>query len=188
MWILFSLGLGRGEALGLKWADVDFRNGVIRTELQYKIVGNDTELGPLKTTMSVRPNAMSEGLRVKLLAQLERQADWKLQCDDAWQDWGLVITTSVGTPMHPRNVNRLLADLADKAGIRHISSHVGRRTNITGQIRAGVPLDVVAARAGHRSSITTIRAYRTVLEDEKRAGGFDLEGYRKSGARTDTGS
>ena len=66
------------------------------------------------------------------------------------------------------------------AGIPSISSHVGRHTNITGQIRAGVPLDVVAARAGHKNSSVTIRSYRRVLDDELRSGAFSIRDYRAS--------
>ena len=112
--------------------------------------------------------------------QQERQADWKKACGSAWTDSGLVVTTQIGTFVHPRVPNRRLKLLAREAEIKRLSTHSERHTNITAQLRAGEQLDVVPARSGHSSSVVTATAYRTVLRDEMIGGGFEFDDYLTS--------
>lgn len=185
VYLLFCLGVRRGEALGLRWSDVDFRDGTVRIHQQIRLAGNVVEIAPLKTKSSRRTLHMDDTLRDALLRQQQRQAGWRTGCAELWTDCGLVITDEIGRLVSPRVPNRVLGVLAREAGIPRLSSHSGRHTAITGQLRAGVPIDVVAARAGHRDGTVTAQAYRTVLQDELRSGGFDVAAYRRSGLKPD---
>lgn len=123
---------------------------------------------------------MDSYLRAALQAQQAKQVGWKAACGELWTDSGLVVTDETGRMVNPRIPNRVLGVLAREAGIPRVSTHSGRHTCITGQLRAGVPLDVVAARAGHRDGTVTAQAYRTVLQDEIQSGSFDLAAYLRS--------
>ncbi|MFC4454128.1 site-specific integrase [Deinococcus sonorensis] len=175
--ILFALGLRRGEALGLRWSDINWKSGTVRIEQQLRMSAGQAELAPLKTKSSRRTLGMDSFLRAALIRQQERQAEWKAACGVLWTDSGLVITTETGHWVDPRVPNRVFGLLAREAGIKRLSTHSGRHTNISGQIAAGVPIAVVAARAGHRDGTVTAKAYITVMQDQIRAGGFDLGGY-----------
>jgi integrase len=52
--VALSLGLRRGEALGLRWRDVDLVDGVIRIEHALHRVAGVLKLGPVKTDGSAR--------------------------------------------------------------------------------------------------------------------------------------
>ena len=47
--VIASTGMRRGEALGLRWSDIDLEAGVIVARLQLLQVGSEFQFGPLKT-------------------------------------------------------------------------------------------------------------------------------------------
>ena len=57
--------------------------------------------------------------------------------------------------------------LYKRAGVKHGSSHSGRKTFLTSLASQGVSVFVLAALAGHKS-ITTTQKYVTVNDDVKR--------------------
>ncbi|WP_027464090.1 tyrosine-type recombinase/integrase [Deinococcus ficus] len=178
IYALFALGLRRGEALGLRWTDVDFRVQSIRVEQQVKLLGNTPIIGALKTANSRRTVYFGADLLDVLQGWRARQLGERKQAGSAWEDSGLVFTTALGSLLDPHNVNRTLRRLSKEAGVRSFGSHTGRYTNITNRLRAGQPLEVVSAIAGHANPSITLDAYRDVLEDEKRTHTFDLRQHR----------
>ncbi|THF70146.1 site-specific integrase [Deinococcus sp. Arct2-2] len=171
---LFSLGLRRGEALGLRWTDVDLQTGEIRVEQQVKIEGNQAVIGSLKTTGSRRRLYASPDLLALLHIQHRRQQEDQFLVGPAWTATGLIFTTAVGTPIHPRNVNHSICLICDAAGLARFSSHSARHTHISQRLRNGEKLEVVSASAGHASSEITLNTYRHVFDDEKRTDVFSL--------------
>ncbi|PYE55481.1 tyrosine-type recombinase/integrase [Deinococcus yavapaiensis] len=176
---LFSLGLRRGEALGLRWQDVNFHTGAIRVEQQVKLLRNKPVIGPLKTAGSRRTLYGSADLLDVLGERQAKQQHDRAALGEAWQECGLIFTTALGTLMHPRNVNRSIDRLCKRAGIRHFGSHAGRYTNITHRLRGGEKLEVVSAIAGHARPSITSDLYRDVMEDEKRLSVYSLKNQRQ---------
>lgn len=181
LYTLFSLGVRRGEALGLRWRDVNFRTGTVRIEQQVKILRNKPVIGPLKTVNSRRTLSASDDLLEVLKKRQQAQAQDHALCGAEWQgqDTNLVFTTTLGGMLDPHNVNRTIRRLCKLAGVRHFGSHTGRYTNITHRLRAGEKLEIVSAIAGHASPSITLDAYRDVLEDEKRSAVYSLKEHRK---------
>ena len=153
--LLFSLGVRRGEALGLRWKDINLKKESVSIVQQIRMSGCVAEIAPLKTRSSRRTLAMDEYLQAALIRQQERQAEWQAACGELWTDSGHVITDETGKWVSPRIPNRVLGAMAREAGIKKLSTHSGRHTAISGQLRAGESLDVVAAWAGHRDGTVT---------------------------------
>ncbi|BCL16023.1 hypothetical protein GCM10017556_37620 [Micromonospora sagamiensis] len=114
--VALSLGLRRGEALGLRWQDVDLVDGVIFVRQSLQRLGGRLVFGPVKSDESERVI----GLPAPCLAALRQhrtmqEAERKTMGDD-WQDFGLVFTTGIGTPVEPRNLNRHFVRLLERAG------------------------------------------------------------------------
>ncbi|WP_052351577.1 tyrosine-type recombinase/integrase [Deinococcus pimensis] len=174
LYLMFSLGVRRGEALGLRWRDVDFTTGAIRITQQAKTVKNSVVISPLKTKGSRRTLDASPDLLDVLRERRQTQHEQRDVLGDAWTDMGLVFTTSLGTPIHPRNVNRSIDRLCKLAGVRHFSSHAARHTMISNRLREGEKLEVVSVIAGHARPSITSDLYRTVFEDEKRAAVYSI--------------
>jgi integrase len=121
--VALSLGLRRGEALGLRWQDVDLIEGVLRVQQSLQRLGGKLAFGPVKSDGSERiiglPDPCVAALRQHRVTQnAERTTKGK-----DWVESGLVFTSSIGTPIEPRNLNRHFAGLLDKAGLRRIRFH-----------------------------------------------------------------
>jgi integrase len=76
---------------------------------------------------------------------------------------GLVFTTSVGTPIDPRNVKRRLDALLKDAGMPHFRVHDIRHFAASLMLAQGVPLKVVSDILGHSQISTTADLYTHVL-------------------------
>ena len=62
-WLLFSLGLRRGEMLGLRWSDIDWKARTIRLEQQVRVAGSIVEISDeLKTAPAYRTLGMAPDL------------------------------------------------------------------------------------------------------------------------------
>ncbi|HET6919688.1 MAG TPA: site-specific integrase [Jiangellaceae bacterium] len=80
-----------------------------------------------------------------------------------WTDTGLVFTTRLGTAIDPRNVNRWLAELCKRAGVRSIRPHDLRHTCASLLLAQGVPARVVMDILGHSQIAVTMDIYSHVL-------------------------
>jgi integrase/recombinase XerD len=71
---------------------------------------------------------------------------------------------------------RQLSKIADIAGVKHITSHMGRHTFATLCLRAGVPIESLARMMGH-TDIKTTQIYAKVLDSAVEDGFAKLEGF-----------
>jgi integrase len=82
-----------------------------------------------------------------------------------------------GLPLTCSRVNNALRRLAKKMGLNDVCLYVLRHTFVTRLVQAGCPLPEVAALAGHRSIVTTMR-YVHVAPQFLRDGIHALESNR----------
>src|SRR4029077_5670343 len=80
-----------------------------------------------------------------------------------WQDRGLVITSSVGTPLEPRNLFRTFKALLGKAGLPDFRFHDLRHSAASLLLAQGVPMRAVMELLGHSSISTTANIYSHVM-------------------------
>lgn len=59
----------------------------------------------------------------RLQEHKKRQDGERRELGDAWQDYGLVFPSSIGTPIELRNVNRRWDELRKKAGLPWLRLH-----------------------------------------------------------------
>jgi integrase len=107
-----------------------------------------------------------EALKEHRAKQLERRL-----AAPEWQANDLIICTSKGTPVNPRNVMRSFnaiiaaATLGDGTPLRRIRVHDLRHTSATLLLLAGTPAKIVSERLGHASVGITLDLYSHVLPD-----------------------
>ncbi|MGH3489582.1 MAG: tyrosine-type recombinase/integrase [Actinopolymorphaceae bacterium] len=167
--VALSLGLRRGEALGLSWSDVDLNRGVIRVRQALYRADGKLQFGPVKSDGSERAIAMPDPCRAALEQHREQQAGERSAAGKAWTDRGLVFTTKIGTPIEPRNINRHFAKLCDRAGVRRIRFHDLRHSCATLLYEQGVPIENIQDVLGHSSPTITKMIYVEVTEKVQRA-------------------
>ena len=162
--LLFSTGMRRGEALGLKWSDIDFDSR--RMNIRRAIT--ETGLTTPKSGKSRRV-MMTESLTqvmFDLLAERQRES-----LNKGWAsvpEW--VFCSEVGTAPNPRNIARVWGRVrrrAQKKGVRPLKLHCARHTWATFALQAGKSIRWVADQLGHADPALTLRVYaHAMLEEE----------------------
>ena len=161
--VALSLGLRRGEALGLRWADIDFPARTLRVNHSLQRLQGKLVLSETKTKTSRRILDLPDSLIMKLREHRTRQLEEKMLAGSRWVESGLVFTTGIGTPIDPRHVKRRLDPLLKNAGLPHYRVHDLRHFCASLLLAQGVPLKVVSEILGHSQISITADLYTHVL-------------------------
>lgn len=167
--VVMALGLRRGEALGLRWNDIDFTNRTLKINMQ--VVRTRTQglvIKPPKTEKSRRTIALPEMTIDELKRHRRNQASEQLRAGPRWHDDGFVFCTPIGTPIDPRNVSRTFDELRESAGLRKQRFHDQRHWCATLLLAQGVSMLEVKELLGHTVLSTTIDLYGHLLEEDRR--------------------
>jgi integrase len=170
MWFFLAVeGMRRGEALGLRWSDVNWERGTVH--IAQSVVPDRNAKGKAVIQPRAKTAAGSRTVRLtpETLAVLEshrdRQRFIRLAAGGAWQDHDLIICTSIGTPINPNNVTRSYNRLIILAGVPRIRVHDMRHTAATLLLRDGNHAKLVSERLGHANIGITLDTYSHVLPD-----------------------
>jgi integrase len=162
-------GMRRGEALGLRWKDVNWDRGTVH--ISQTVIPDKSNKGAATIRTQTKTNAGARSVRLTsdTLAALkehrDRQRFTRQAAGDAWADNDLIVCTSLGTPVNPNNVTRSFDRLVKQAGLKRIRVHDLRHTAATMLLLAGIPAKVVSERLGHASVGITMDLYSHVLPD-----------------------
>ncbi|BDU04088.1 tyrosine-type recombinase/integrase [Nocardia cyriacigeorgica] len=172
--VALAIGLRRGEALGLRWTDVDLTEGTVDIARALYRVGGRLDLFDVKTEGS----EATVPLPPKLLQILRQHRRDQLQDTELAKanKLGLVFTTTKGTPLEPRNINRAFSELVKKAGVRPIRLHDLRHSCATLLFAQGVEAATVQRILRHSSISTTTSIYMDVIERVQRDAVAGMDG------------
>ena len=156
-------GCRRGEALGLRWQDVDFERG--RAYIQQTIgrVAGKVDIGSTKSGAGRRPIALDADLVDRLRAHREAQNHERELVGVGYRDQGLVFANPDGSPVYPEGVSRAFKEQAVAHGLPTIRLHDARHTWATLALQSGVHPKVVQERLGHSSITITLQTYSHVI-------------------------
>jgi integrase len=146
--ILYT-GLRLGEALGLRWSDVDLEAGRVTVRHNRVLVGSRMVEGTPKRARSVRTLALLGGAVEALRRQKAQQAEARLAAGEAWRDEDRVFSTRDGGGLIASNVNRTFRRIRERAGVRNLPPHSLRHATASILLAAGVPVAVAAKMMGH---------------------------------------
>jgi integrase len=166
--VALALGLRRGEALGLRWQDINFEQRTLRVNTSLQRINGKLLLSELKTKNSRRVLHMPELLIRKLREHRGRQLEDKLLAGSRWHENDLVFPSSIGTPLEPRNLNRHFDQLLSKAGLHHFRLHDLRHYCASLLLAQGVAMKVVSEILGHTQISTTADIYTHILPEIKK--------------------
>jgi integrase len=186
--LLAMVGLRRGEVLALSWRDVDLDAGVLRVERQVQRIRGLPELvvGPPKSKSSRREVSLPPYCVTVLREHYARQQDERQAAGQEWRDLGLVFPTARGTYMEPRNLNRHLSALCQRAGLDPTGLHVLRHTAATMAYALGVNWRQIQDMLGHSLLGTTMNLYVDEVPRLQREAAHRIdEGFGRSGEMGD---
>jgi len=157
--LLGLAGLRRGEAVGLRWVDVDLNAGLLRVEQSLVKVDGKSVIGPPKSAAGARVVAIDDETARQLQWHREAQRLEILQTTGISTDSDLVFTTPTGEPLDPAYVSRHFDRLVARHGLPRIRLHDLRHTSASLGLEAGESLLEVSRRLGHSSITITADIY-----------------------------
>jgi integrase len=156
-------GCRRGEALGLRWRDVDLtrRRAVIRHQIGK--VGGQVVLTESTKGGSGRIIALDAGLVERLKAHRKAQDKSRGLLGPGYKDQDLVFADEDGSAHYPEGVSRIFVAEARRLGLPRLRLHDLRHTWATLALQNGVHPKVVQERLGHASITITLQIYSHVI-------------------------
>jgi integrase len=163
-WLLLAtLGLRRGELLGLRWSDVDLTSGRIAIRNTLVMVDGKPAMAEPKTAKGRRSLTLAPQVLEAVRGHRARQAAERLSWGPDYIDSGLVVTTEDGRPLHPESLSGLFVRQAKRAGLSPIRLHDLRHSVASILLAQGVHPKVVSEQLGHATIALTLDTYSHVI-------------------------
>jgi integrase len=182
---MLAFGPRRGEALALRWSLTDLDAGTTRLAKQIqrvrgerdpetgrrrgRLVEKDLKTDASRATMAL-PRALVEVLREHRREQLAARLAAKV-----WADPDLIFTTSIGTALEPRNVNRSWSALCERVGVK-VRLHDLRHAAASLAFAEGASIKEVQAMLRHTRQGTTADIYVNVFESVRQGTADRMDG------------
>lgn len=163
--LCLQCALRQGEALALRWSDIDLEAGTVYIERQLQRVRRDGEKsGKLVFSEPKNASRRKVGLPRRTVEALQRHAERQAgeieAAGEAYQDQDLVFANGTGGPLDAQNVvNRHFKPLLKRAGLPPIRFHDLRHSCLSLLAQEGEPIRNLQALAGHASAAFTLQRY-----------------------------
>ncbi|MDH2429289.1 tyrosine-type recombinase/integrase [Sphaerisporangium sp. TRM90804] len=163
-WICaLTLGLRRGELLGLRWEDIDFGKGLLAVRQSLQRADGSLQLVDPKTSRSRRAVPVPEPTLAALRKHKREQAAEQLAAGERWKSSGLVFASTIGTPIEPGNLSTRWRKTRAKAGLDWLRLHDLRHACASFLIACGASPRTVMKTLGHSQIGLTMNTYAHVL-------------------------
>jgi integrase len=183
--VALALGLRQGEALGLKWADLNpqagtlqvrrqlqrlrYRHGCEQTEYDHKPAacpmreGGGLVFRERTKSKHRRVVGVPEQLGALLREQRRAQAAERLAAGPAWVEHDLIFPQANGKPMDTRGDARAWKKILIAAGVHDARLHDARHTNATLLLAQGIDGRIVMSLLGWSQAVLLTR-YQHVID------------------------
>lgn len=176
--LLLTSGMRPGEALGLKWDDIDFKGKKVTVNRSLtRTKGGGWTLEEPKTARSRRSIPLPSSVIADLKEHRNRQREKIIEAKQGkYNNQDFIFAAENGEPMHENHIyNRHFKPILKKAGLRDIRLYDLRHSCATLLLSAGENPKVVSERLGHASIVLTLDTYSHVLPDMQQGASDKLE-------------
>lgn len=168
--LALATGMRRGELIGLKWQDINFKTGMLQVvrvlmrvptkmpERKHVYVEAEPKTKESRRSVLVAPFAL-EALKAHRVRQLEA----KLKAGSSWQEHDYVFCTLHGTHLNPNHIVDEFKKLLNQAGLPNIRFHDLRHSAASLLLSLGVHPKVVQELLGHTQISITMDVYSHLL-------------------------
>ncbi|WP_134705131.1 tyrosine-type recombinase/integrase [Ammoniphilus sp. YIM 78166] len=173
--LLSYTGMRAGELCALKWKDINFKEGTISITKTYYNPTNNTKkykLLPPKTVNSKRTIDIDPVVLAELETHKARQNKIRMRHRDTYYDHDFVIAKESRYPGYPefiKTIENRMSRLLKLAGLNEeLTPHSLRHTHTSLLAEAGVGLQEIMDRLGHKDDDTTKNVYLHVTKTMKK--------------------
>lgn len=168
--IALAMGLRHGEALALRWEDIDLRAGTLSVfHTLQRIDGELRRVEPKseesRRVIPLEPFCVAALKQHRTVQNIERAA-----AGEDWKETGYVFTSRIGTPLIDRNVLRDFYALLEVAKLGRRRFHDLRHAAVSLLSAQGVDDKTIAEIVGHSDVRLTKNVYQHSEQKRKRAG------------------
>ena len=164
-----TYGVRRGEAIGLRWGDIDFENKIIYIRQQYTSDGKGGwHICPPKTKKSIRSLSLLPNIEEILVNLLLKNPN---------QDPNNPILSKNGEYINPYSLEWHFKKLKRQSGVSDIKLHSLRHFVATGFKRAGISPKDAQAILGHSTVAITENIYQHCDNNDQAEAMFQYRGY-----------
>lgn len=195
--VMLWTGLRVGEAVGLRWCDIDLEEETIsvnHTLIYYsrgKGVGNSFAINTPKSEAGKRTIPMLPKVKEAFLLERQYQEELGIKCNvsiDGYTDF--IFVNRFGGVQHQGTLNKALrriirdcnyavldSDKENAVTLPPFSNHILRHTFTTRMCEAGVNIKAMQDILGHADAQTTMDIYADATRELKKAELIDFEDY-----------
>ena len=198
--VMLGTGLRVGEVTGLRWCDIDLKDGIIDVNHTLVYYDHRTSEGKKgcyfnvntpKTEAGNRQVPMLDFVKEAFVMEKQRQELLGVHCEatiDGYTDF--IFINRFGQAQHQATLNkairRIIRDCNDEQFLKtenpevllpHFSCHSLRHTITTRMCEAGVNIKVIQDTLGHKDITTTLNIYTDVTKELKRTEFDRLDKY-----------
>lgn len=165
VFLAVTLGLRRGEVLGLQWSDVDWAHKTITINRSVTFTKAGVEFGKTKSKNSHRTLLLPAGAYLRLEEEKKRQEEREMFFGKAYNVHELICCRADGSPLTSNVLQHHFSAALHQCEMPHIRFHDLRHTNATLMLQNSVPAKIVSAMLGHSSIGITLDTYSHVMTE-----------------------
>ncbi len=163
-----TLGLRRGELLGLRWQDIDMDEATVHVRQTVQRVGGKLVVEGTKTRASEAVDPAAEDHTHRDPRPTRARGRRAKARGSAGRTTTSCSAPQIGTPVEPRALNRDFDKLRVRAGLPGVRLHDLRHTVVSLLLALGTPPHVVQAIARHADIDVTMTIYAHTNMDAMR--------------------
>ena len=160
--LLLATGMRRGEALGLRWKDIDLDGAALSVEQAIVLADYAMHYSTPKSGKGRRID-LDPSTVAALRTHKAAQARERFALGSDYHDEGLAFAREDGKPIHPDRVSKMFDARVARAGVPRIRLHDLRHTHASLLLRAGEHPKVVQERLGHANISITLDTYSHLI-------------------------
>lgn len=167
--LILYTGIRMGEALALKWGDIDFTNKRLIIDnniVQVRNRGEKNEDEPNYKLLEQDTTKSIKGVRYIPLSKKAHNALIQLK-KDVCRSEDYIFKPEDNKPLLPRNFRNTFDAICRRAGIKETGLHTLRHTFASLLFKKGVDVKTVSELLGHADTRITYNTYIHLIEEQK---------------------
>lgn len=161
---LLYTGLRLGEALALKWSDIDFEKRTVNVSRTIVYVRDRTKNDGSK--ILVDQTSTKNGIsRIVYLSDMAIEALEDLKKQMGYNPDGYIMQTKNEKIIYPADAYKIFQRVLKRAEIEQCGIHALRHSFVSLMINNGIPITMVSQMVGHSDVGITMKIYTHLLEE-----------------------